>query len=436
MNWRIKYSDKLLSMEQAVRKIQSGDRLISGIATGVPYRFLDALADYSLNNLEDVSLYFGAGFKPYKIGLPQFNGHINVRSSFFGPIERAFVAAGSDFVYQPIHLSHTTADRVGCHRGNVLIVAGTEPDERGMINLGPSPMDIALLDAYDRVIVQVNSQMPYVYSPDCMYPVDRVSWLVEAEEALPVLNPATPTPEEVSIAGHIVERIPNGACIQLGIGGIASAVGGFLRDKRELGIHTEMFVNAFVELMKCGAVTNSRKSLCPGKSVLGFSLGSNEMYEFMDKNPCIEARPFGWVNDPRVIAMNDNMISINGAMQVDLTGQVCSESIGQRQFSGTGGQLDFVRGANWSRGGMSFIALPSTMTTKSGELRSKITCALPLGSTVTTPRADVQYIVTEYGVADLKNEPLDERARRLIAVAHPDFREQLYYEAKRAGLLI
>lgn len=436
MDWRQKYASKLISMDEAVRKIHSGDILAGGIATGVPYKFLDALADYSLENLENVSFYFGTGFKPYKMGLPQYNGHLNVTSCFYGPIERMFVAQGSRFPYQPIHLSQTTEDRLHRHRGNVLVLSGTEPDENGMISLGPSPMDVALLDGFETVIVQVNKRVPYVYGVDCMYPADRVTWFVEADESLPVLPAAEPTENEVRMAGYIVERVPDGACIQLGIGGVASAIGGFLKDKRDLGIHTEMFVNAFVDLMKCGAVNNSKKTLCPGKAVLGFSLGAQEMYDFMDHNEDIEARPFAWVNDPRVIAQNDNMISINGAMQVDLMGQVCAESIGPRQFSGTGGQADFVRGANWSRGGMSFLALPSTLTTRSGEVKSKISAVLPLGSVVTTPRADVQYIVTEYGVADLRNEPLDVRAKRLIAIAHPDFRDQLAFEARKAGIII
>lgn len=436
MDWREKYASKLVSMDEAVRKIKSGDTLAAGIATGVPYKLLDALADYAAGNLEGVEFYFGAGFKPYRMGMPQFNGHLNVKSFFFGPIERAFVAHGSHFPYQPIHLSQTTRDRCRTHRGNVLLMAGTEPDENGLISLGPSPMGGDMLDSYDTVIVQINRRMPFVFGEGTVIPADRVTWLVEAEEDLPVLPSAEPSEAEVKIAGHIVERVPDGATIQLGIGGVASAIGGFLKEKRDLGIHTEMFVNALVDLLKCGAVNNSKKTLLPGKTVLGFSLGSQEMYDFMDHNPDIEARPFEFVNDPRVIAQNDNMISINGAMQVDLMGQVCAESIGPRQFSGTGGQADFVRGANWSRGGMSFLALPSTLTTKSGEVKSKISAVLPLGSVVTTPRADVQYIVTEYGVADLRNEPLDVRAKRLIAIAHPDFRDKLTYEAKQAGMLI
>lgn len=436
MDWREKYKSKLISMEEAVRKIHSGDRLCAGIATGVPYALLDALADYSLGGLEDVSFYFGAGFKPYKMGMPPFNGHLNVTSCFYGPVERAFVAAGSRFPYQPIHLSDTLYDRAVKHRGNVLLVAGTEPNEAGMISLGPSPMDTALLDCYETVIVQINRAIPWVNGVDCMFPADRVSWMVECEESMPILPKAPPTKEETAIAGHIVELVPDGACIQLGIGGVASAIGGFLREKKDLGIHTEMFVDTLAELMQCGAANNSRKNFCPGKTILGFSLGTGDMYEFMDHNPDIEARPFAWVNDPRNIAQNDNMISINGAMQVDLMGQVCAESVGMRQFSGTGGQADFVRGAKWSKGGKSFLALPSTLTNKKGELMSKISLTLPLGSAVTTPRADVHYIVTEYGLADLKNEPLDIRAKRLIAIAHPDFRDQLSFEARKAGLMI
>ena len=187
MGWREKYASKLVSMDEAVRKIKSGDTLAAGIATGVPYKLLDALADYSLGHLEDVEFYYGAGFKPYKMGMPPFNGHLNVKSFFFGPIERAFVAHGSHFPYQPIHLSQTTRDRCRTHRGNVLLMAGTEPDENGLISLGPSPMGGDMLDYYDTVIVQVNRKMPYVHGQGAVIPAERVTWLVEAEEDLPVL---------------------------------------------------------------------------------------------------------------------------------------------------------------------------------------------------------------------------------------------------------
>ena len=207
--------------------------------------------------------------------------------------------------------------------------------------------------------------------------------------------------------------------------------------RKDLGIHTEMFVETMVELMKCGAVNNSKKNICRGFTTYGFANGSRKMYEFMDHNEHIEARPFRWVNDPRIIAQNDNMVSVNGALQIDLTGQVCAESIGQKQYTGTGGQVDFVRGARWSKGGMSFIAMPSSrIDSKTGKRVSKISLTLPLGSAVTTLRSDIQYFVTEYGIADLEDEPLDVRAKRLIEVAHPDFRDELRFEAKKPGLII
>ncbi len=436
MDWKEKYKQKCISMEEAVSKVKSGDVIASSIATGVPYVFLNALADYALEHLENVTLYMGGGFKPFKTGLPQYNGHVDIKSYFYGPLERGVIAKGSNLTYQPIHLSDTTTDRFTRHKPRVLAVAGTAPDENGLISLGPSPIDDAMLDTCEEIIVQVNENMPYVYGTGCMFPADRVTWLVEATEDIPVLPAAVPSEAESKIASYIVDLVPDGACIQLGIGGVASAIGTFLKDKKDLGIHTEMFVDALADLMKCGAANNSRKNFCPGKAEIGFALGTPEMYAFMDKNPDIEARPFSWVNDPRNIAQNDNMISINGAMQVDLTGQVCAESIGIRQFSGTGGQADFVRGVRWSKGGKGFLALPSTLTDKQGNLVSKISLALPLGSAVTTPRSDVHYIVTEYGLADLKNEPLDVRAKKLIAIAHPDFRDQLTFEAKKAGLII
>ena len=249
MDWREKYASKLVGMDEAVRKIKSGDTLCAGIATGVPYKFLDALADYSLENLENVEFYHGAGFKPYKLGLPQYNGHLNVKSFFYGPVERAFVGYGSHFPYQPIHLSQTTRDRTVTHRGNVLLAAGTEPDENGMISLGPSPMGGDMLDYYDTVIVQVNKQMPYVYGEGAVIPADKVTWMVEAEEPICELGRAEPSEAEIKIAGNIVDRVPDGACLQLGIGGVASAIGGFLKEKRDLGIHTEMFVNELYDLI-------------------------------------------------------------------------------------------------------------------------------------------------------------------------------------------
>ena len=430
MDWREKYASKLVSMDEAVRKIKSGDTLAAGIATGVPYKLLDALADYSLGHLEDVEFYYGAGFKPYKMGMPPFNGHLNVKSFFFGPIERAFVAHGSHFPYQPIHLSQTTRDRCRTHRGNVLLMAGTEPDENGLISLGPSPMGGDMLDYYDTVIVQVNRKMPYVHGQGAVIPAERVTWLVEAEEDLPVLPSAEPSEAEVKIAGHIVERVPDGATIQLGIGSIPDAVGRAFMNKHDLGVHTEMLTSCIADLADAGVVTNRKKTLHKGKIVSAFAYGDEHLYRMMHNNPAVMLMPSSYVNNPNIVAQNDNMYSINTCLSVDLTGQVASETIGPMQFSGSGGQNDTASGAIHSRGGHSIIALHST--TK--DHKSKITANLALGTVVTLSRNNVDYIVTEYGIADLCGRTIRERVDRLIAIAHPDFRGELRREAEQYQL--
>ena len=288
----------------------------------------------------------------------------------------------------------------------------------------------------ETVIIQANRNMPFVLGENCTVPVERVSCLVACDEALPEMRLPPPTEEQRRIAGHIAERVPDGACVQFGIGGVSAAIGEALMCRKDLGCHSEMFTDPLMALMKAGVINNSRKSFCPGKTVFTNALGSSELYAFMDRNPALEAHPCAWLNDPRNIAKNNDMISVNGALCVDLTGQVCAESIGFRQFSGTGGQLDYVRGARWSNGGKSFLTLPSVFTDKTGERCSTIGLTLPAGSIVTTPRADVHYIVTEYGAADLQDEPVDVRAKRLIEIAHPDYRDQLLFEAKSAGYII
>ena len=397
---------------------------------------LDALADRS-GELENVSLYFGGAAKHLRLFESRYKDVFRVVDYFQTASERAAISAGSALQYQAIHLSATTMDRMRRRRPFIIVMAGTAPDENGMISLGPCPLDASLLDVCDMAIVQVNDKLPYVRGCGCMFPAEKVDWLTEGNEALPTVPAIEPSADEKAIAALIAERVPDGACIQLGTGGVGKAVGKYLCCRRDLGLHTEMFVESMVDMMECGAVNNSKKTLCRGFTEYGFANGSSRLYEFMDHNELIESRPFHWVNDPRIIAQNDNMISVNGALQIDLTGQVCAESIGQKEYTGTGGQVDFVRGARWSKGGMSFIALPSSrLDKKSGDRISKISLTLPLGSAVTTLRSDVQFIVTEHGIADLENEPLDERAKRLIAIAHPDFRAQLTFEAKKAGLII
>lgn len=267
-----------------------------------------------------------------------------------------------------------------------------------------------------------------------MLHVDELTALIEKDVPMPVEQNRPPTEKDKTVAGYIVERVQDGACLQIGAGGIPTAVGIYLKEKKHLGIHTEMFAETMVDLIQCGAVDNSQKKLIPGKSVFVFS-GLTEKHRWMFKNhpELMETRSFEWINNPYVIGQNDNVVSINACLAVDLTGQVCSESIGTRQYTGVGGQLDFVRGAQMSKGGQSFITMFSTYTDKEGKIRSKIDLTLPLGAAVSTPRTDVQYIVTEYGVADLQGQTIESRAKRLIAIAHPDFRDELTFKAKKAG---
>ncbi len=436
MDWRTQYKDKIASPEQAAARIRSGDVIQANFGGSIPYAFLDALAAYSLDHLEGVTLYLAGFYKETAIADRRYNRHVTVKSSFLGPCERRAMAAGSDTAYQAMHLSNISFDRLGKHRPRVVLAAGTEPDENGMISLGVAPFDLRLLDVCEELIIQVNRRMPFVYGAGCLLPAERATWLVELEEEIPELRMPPPSEEQRRIAEYIVERTPDGACVQFGIGGVSAAIGEALMGKRDLGCHSEMFTEPIAKLMQAGVINNSRKSFCPGKTVFTNALGTAEMYAYMDHNPAIEAHPCAWLNDARNIARNDNMISVNGALCADLTGQVCAESIGFRQFSGTGGQLDFVRGARWSRGGKSFLTIPSVHTDKQGRRSSNISLTLPRGSVVTTPRADVHYIVTEYGAADLQDEPLDVRARRLIAIAHPDYRDELLFEARKAGYLL
>ena len=257
--------------------------------------------------------------------------------------------------------------------------------------------------------------------------------IVENTHDMPVLPPTKIDETSKIIGGYIAEQIPDGACIQLGIGAIPDAVGAALKEKHDLGIHTEMFTDSMVELIECGAVNNSKKQIHRYQSVTTFAYGSQRIYDYIDDNPGIAFLPVDYVNDPAVICRNDNVISVNAALEVDLWGQVCAESVGTRHVSGSGGQVDYVRGACQSKGGKSFIAFSSTAK---NDTINKIKPVLTPGAIVTTSKNDVDYIVTEYGVAHMRGESLASRAKQLIAIAHPNFRDELRFEAKKRGMMI
>ena len=290
----------------------------------------------------------------------------------------------------------------------------------------------AMMDKAKRIFVEVNDQQPRCLCGTQIH-VSQVDAIVEFNHELPVLSPVVIDETSRTIGNLIAEQIPDGACIQLGIGAIPDATGMALKAKHDLGIHTEMFTDSMVELIECGAVNNSKKQIHRGKSVTTFAYGSKRIYDYIDDNPAIEILPVDYVNDPAVICKNDNMISINAALEVDFFGQVCAESVGTKHMSGSGGQIDYVRGACQSKGGKSFIAF--TSTAKGGTI-SKIKPILTPGAICTTSKNDVDYIVTEYGIAHLRGRSLGERTKQLIAIAHPDFRDELTFEAKKRGILI
>jgi acyl-CoA hydrolase len=304
-------------------------------------------------------------------------------------------------------------------------------DDHGFMSLSLSvTYEKDVCEKAKKVILEVNPNAPRTHG-DTQIHISEVDYLYEVHYEIPEIPDVEPTELDRKIAGNIAGLVDDGATIQIGIGGIPNAVAGLLKDKKDLGIHTEMFTESMIDLFEAGVITNNKKTLWPGKAICTFALGSGRMYKFINDNPGIWILRGKYVNDPYVIAQNDNMVSVNTALMVDLTGQVCSEALGNVHYSGTGGQLDTHRGAVMSKNGKGVIALAST--TRKGA--SKIVPVLPLGSPVTVPRHDLDYVVTEYGVAHLRGKSIYQRVRTLISVANPEHRESLLKEASEIGLI-
>jgi acyl-CoA hydrolase len=432
-DWRDRYKHKIVSIEDALKLVQSGDVIGTPMINGIAYTVLDKLYD-RLDELEDVEVNLAITVKAMRLFLPQAQKTFRLRSPFLGVIEREFMKRGTHIHFAPMHLSQIPEDRIVAHPSDVVVMISAPPDENGMLSFGPWPMDREVLQARN-CILQINENIPYVKGEGMQAHIDEMDCIIDLTEDIYTPAPEPPSEFETRIAEHIMPLIPDGACVQLGIGGLANAVGNFLKDKHDLGIHSEMFVESMVDLLESGAANNSKKNLDTGKTIFAFGLGSKRCMEYLDHNEAIETRSFKYVNNPSIIGQQDNFISINGTMAVDLTGQCFSESIGFNQYSGTGGQVDFVRGAQISQGGKSFICTPSVLRKKDGSVKSKI-CLLPeVGSYVTTVRSDVHYVVTEYGIANLRFETLENRAKGLIRIAHPDFRDELTHQAKEHGFI-
>lgn len=428
------YQEKLTMPDQLAQQVQSGWLLGMDTATSQTPAIMTAIAEHIRNSdITGVKVQALLDAYPFEFYTdPTLAGKMTGYSWFSSSAARKAVNAGYADIIPAYYRDFPTRIRAE-YDYDAVCVEVAPMDRHGYFSLALNGSYIdAMLDKTKRIFLEVNDRQPRGLCGSLIH-ISQVDAIVEYNHDLPVLPPVQLDEVSKTIGGLIAERIPDGACLQLGIGAIPDATGMALKAKHDLGIHTEMFTDSMVELIECGAVNNSKKQIHRGKTVTTFAFGSQRIYDYIDDNPAVEILPVEYVNDPDVICQNDNMISINAAVEVDLFGQVCAESVGTKHMSGSGGQIDYVRGACQSRGGKSFIAF--TSTAKGGTI-SKIKPILTPGAVVTTSKNDVDYIVTEYGVAHLRGRSLGERARQLIAIAHPDFRDELTFEAKKRGIMI
>jgi len=430
MNWREKYKDKIVTAAEAVKSIKSNDRVVIAHGCGEALTLTRAMVDRAseLENVEVVHMLVlgeGAYTRP---GMEKSFHH---NALFVGVNTRKAVEEGrADFT--PTHFSDVPRlFKSGDLPVDVALIHLSLPDENGICSFGISAdYTVAAAQCARTVIAQINHQMPRTGGASIS--LDDVTWIVEVDEPLLELPSIEIGPVERAIGDHISKLVPDGATLQIGLGGIPDAVLSSLKDKKDLGIHTEIFGDGVVDLVKAGVITNRKKTINKGKIIATSIFGTRKVYDFAHNNPDIVMCTVDYTNDPYIIRQHENMVSINSALQVDLMGQVNAEMIGSLQYSGVGGQVDFVRGASMAPNGKSIIALPSTA--RGGSI-SRIVCRLDEGAAVTTSRNDVHYVVTEYGAVNLRGKSIRERAMALISIAHPDFREKLEEEARSLKLL-
>ena len=444
MNGRLRdeYKSKLLPLEDAARLIESGDKIVGPLAMGEPVGLLNAIGKRAIAGEFDNVEYIAQGTTySYDWLKAEADGHMRLNSMFFlEPLGRqAYAERRNDFT--PCHggeVPNTICDWMikDLKPGSVKVVADVSPiDQFGYFSFGTAPSFITEPARMDNtvVVLGVNKHQPRVYGDNFIH-ISEVDYIVENDHRLISVPSPQVSPEDEAIAGAIAEMIEDGSTIQLGIGSMPNVLGKLLENKHDLGAHTEMIGDAFMHLWEKGALTGRMKTIHPRKILACFIMASQACYDWVNENPAIEMYSQNYTNDPYIISRNYRMIAINQAMEIDLMGQVCSESVGHRQYSGMGGQFQFTQAAQRSLGGKAFICLYSTAKTREGTV-SKIVPVLKPGAAVTTLRTDVQYVVTEYGVAQLKGKSIRQRARELIGIAHPDFREELEREALRLGIL-
>jgi len=431
MNWETIYRKKVTTADEALSAIQSGNRLYVGGGSGVPITLVNGLVRQA-DHLRDVEIIHILTFADAPYVKPEYSNSFRHNALFIGPNVREAVNAGRAD-YTPIFLSEVP----GLFKKNILpldvaLVSLSSPDEHGFCSFGVEVGSTKPAAESARIIIaEINRQMPRTLG-DSFIHVSHLDHIVEVDYPIPEAVQGGSSELHLTIGAHIAEMIPDGATLQMGIGSIPDAVLKNLGGHRDLGIHTELFSDGVIDMFEQGVITCAKKTFHPGKIVSGFLFGSRRLYDFTHNNPIIEMHPTDYVNDPFNIAKNDKMVAINSAIQIDLTGQICADSIGTKLYSGVGGQVDFIRGAARSKGGLPIVAFLSTA--KHNEI-SRIVPTLTIGAGVVTTRNDVHYVVTEYGVASLYGKTVRGRAQALIGIAHPKFRDELSRQAREIGYI-
>ncbi|MCI5935270.1 MAG: butyryl-CoA:acetate CoA-transferase [Lachnospiraceae bacterium] len=439
MSYTEEYKQKLVTADEAVKVVQSGDWVDYGWCNGTPVALDEALAKRT-DELKDVKLRGGILLKPLKIFEREDAGeHFTWNSWHMSGLERKMIAKGYAF-YSPIRYSELPRYYRDGNCSDVVMIVCAPMDAHGYFNFGPNASHLyAACEMAKTVIVEVNENMPRCLGGfENNIHISQVDMIVEGSN--PPIGElgggAAASDVDKAVAKLIVDEIPNGACLQLGIGGMPNAVGSLIAesDLKDLGVHTEMYVDAFVDIAKAGKINGSKKNIDKFRQAYAFGCGTKKMYDYMDENPELMSAPVSYTNDIRSISALDNFISINNCVDIDLFGQISSETSGIKHISGAGGQLDFVLGAYLSNGGKSFMCCSSTFTDKNGQMHSRIRPTLANGSVVTDTRANTHYVVTEYGLVNVKGMSTWQKAEALISIAHPDFRDELIAEAEKMNI--
>jgi 4-hydroxybutyrate CoA-transferase len=425
--WKKIYDGKLTSANEAIKAIESGHRVVIGHACSEPTAVVNAMVE-NKERFENVEIVHMLAMGKSEYVYPEMSKHFKHNALFVGGSTRPAVQENRADFTPCFFYEIPRLFKEGTMPVDVALIQVSQPDKHGYCSFGLSnDYTKAAAETAKIVIAEVNDKMPRIMGDNFIH-ISEMTHIVESSREVIELGLPKIGDVEKMIGKNCASLIEDGSTLQLGIGAIPDAVLLFLKDKKDLGIHSEMFSDGVVELVEAGVITNKKKAIHKGKMVATFLMGSKRLYDFVHNNPSVELYPVDYVNDPVVIAQNSKMVSINSCLQVDLMGQVSSESIGLKQYSGTGGQVDYIRGASMAKGGKSIIAMPSTAS--KGKL-SRIVPFIQEGTTVTTSRNDVHYVVTEYGIADLRGKTLKDRARQLIEIAHPDFRPSLQEEWER-----